>query len=111
MSSVYLHLLFRRNTEPSSHTPVLRQFLHGCRGRVFMTLFMDQTMLIVTFKDEDRGIANMRHSALIETREWGLWQHWSFTGDCVMEPYGRDTLFVTLSMESVRRDPRLRGPE
>jgi len=76
-----------------------------------MTLLMDQSILIVTFQDENRGISNMRRSALIETREWGLWQHWGFTGDCVMEPYGRDTLFLTLSMESVQGDARRERPE
>jgi hypothetical protein len=99
MTLIYVHTLFRRNTNPSNHLPAPLRFLQAGQGRLFVSLFMDHRMLQVTIQDDFRGLDRMRHDLLATMGQFGLFGHWTHTGDCVLERFHSNRLFETYFMQ------------
>ncbi|PTD08416.1 hypothetical protein FCULG_00005389 [Fusarium culmorum] len=95
---LYVHTLFRRNTNRSSHLPALFRFFEGGQGRLFISLFMNDHVLQVTVLGEYQGLSMMLQNLLDAMRPFGLFEHWSYAGDCVLEQLGSDRLFDTYFM-------------
>ncbi|CAG1978017.1 unnamed protein product [Fusarium graminearum] len=100
--------LFPSNTNRSSHLPALFRFLEAGQGRLFISLFMDDHVLQVTVLGEYQGLSIMLQNLLDVMRPFGLFEHWSYTGDCVLEQLGSDRLFDTYFM---REEEQSSAPE
>lgn len=59
---------------------------------------MNDHVLQVTVLGEYQGLSMMLQNLLDAMRPFGLFEHWSYTGDCVLEQIGSDRLFDTYFM-------------